>query len=669
MGCKKLGLSAFVLPALTFGWGGVVLADSDRAYLDELVVTGTRTARSVLETPVRTEVVTRAEIEKSHARNVKEALENVPGLQLREIHGKAGHEVWLQGVSADRVLVLVDGLPVTATTGSAVDVSQLTLLEVERIEVIKGAASAQYGSAAMGGVVNVVTRPVGQGLAGSLRLDGGTWGEQNPSGGYWDVGRYSSRVMAEAGGDRFGARLVGSFDHSDGIDPEPSDWHRPGDEYDRAELASRFDWRPSLANRFVARASVFEESLGSRYSERLPGGTVRKGKEEEVQRWRAEVRGEHDLAADLSGFWAVVHEELEDDTFKYSAISRFDDREADISLSQASGHLRISVGDAHDLQIGADTRRETLEQVKDGRSELSHSGEFSRESYELWLQDTWMPSERWELVAGIRGQEDSDFGEHFAPNLNVRLDLVDNDTLGLYARGGIGSGYRVPNLKERHYRFDHSQLGYVVEGSPDLEPETSLGYQLGFGIHHRKTLWFEANGFLNEIDDLIQTGLDPDATAMRSDNVSVYRYHNVSEARTWGLDTTAGVRPSTHWHLTAGYTYTRTEDVESGNELNRRPRHQAKLALDGSGGLPGLSWSIRARYQSDESVDAGLGTESPSFTATDIKLNYQATGSLALFAGVDNVTAAQRDFADPDDFRPVAGRFIYTGLAIEFGTR
>src|SRR5680860_1164781 len=145
-------------------------------YLDELVFTGTRSERTVLDTPVRTEVVTAREIEQTHARNLKEALTNVPGLQLREIHGKPGYEVWLQGIDADRVLVLVDGMPLSATTGSAIDVSQLAVLDIERIEVVKGAVSAQYGSAAMGGVVNVITPGVGAGVKGMFSADAGTYG-------------------------------------------------------------------------------------------------------------------------------------------------------------------------------------------------------------------------------------------------------------------------------------------------------------------------------------------------------------------------------------------------------------------------------------------------------------------------------------------------------------
>ncbi|HTN33423.1 MAG TPA: TonB-dependent receptor [Marinobacter sp.] len=652
-----LALLAFVTPAA---------AATPTSYLDELVVTGTRNERTVLDTPVRTEVVAGKEIMQTHARNLKEALVNVPGLQLREIHGKPGYEVWLQGIDADRVLVLVDGMPVSATTGSAVDVSQLSVLDIERIEVVKGAVSAQYGSAGMGGVVNVITRGVKPGIRGKVSADAGTYGDQNPSGNKRDVANYSGRAMVAAGTEKWGVRVSGSSQHSDGIDPQPETWARPGDEYDRNDGSVRIDWHPTDNSTLAWSGAVFDETSGSRFNT-LPGGLVNQGKDEKVRRLRTTVSGDHRNGNSLRGHWALLHERLNDDTVKYSAFGEFDRREADMSLSQASGHVESAIGDEHSVQVGADVRRETLEQYKDGVSELSGNEAFSKESYELWLQDTWFALDNLEVVTGLRGQKDSDFGYHLAPKINLRLGIEDGRGFDSFIRAGVGSGYRAPNLKERHYRFDHSQLGYIVLGNPALEAESSVSYQLGFGVHFEKTAWFEVNGFFNDIDDLIQTEIDQAATDARADNVVVHHYSNIDEARTWGVETTAGWQFSEGWLVSAGYTLTRTEDLTTGNDLNRRPQHQYQLSVDGLTGISGLSWVLRTRSQSSEYVDAGLGSKSPGFTSVDVKLNYQLFPELRLYAGVDNLTDSQRDFTDANDFRPVAGRFLYTGFSLALG--
>jgi len=638
---------------------------ADARYLDELVVTGTRTERTLMDTPVRTEVVTARELEKTHARSLKEALENVPGLQLREIHGKPGYEVWLQGIAADRVLLLIDGMPMTATTGSSVDVSQLAVLDVERVEVVKGAVSAQYGSSGIGGVVNVITRAPEPGLSGQFTADAGTYGDQNPSGKQAEPGRYSARATLQGGGEQLALRFSGSHQHSDGIDPEPDTWQRPGDEVDRTDLNMRLDWTPLESHRVSAAIARFDEESGSRFTERNPPFVINRGKDETVERTRYTLAGTHTgPGAGLNGGWSAVREILQNNTRKYTASRTFDNRQAESALTRASAHLGAPLGASHHLLGGVDVQKETLEQTIDGVSELGNEQKRQRENQEAWLQDTWMPRESLELVSGVRVQNDSDFGVHTAPKINARYDLPVSEALTSFLRGGVGAGYRVPNLKERYFTFDHSELGYVVQGSPDLEPEESVSYQFGGGLSWNRNAWAEANFFLNDIEQLIQTAPDGET----GEGVSVFSYENIAEARTWGLETTAGWEPSSDWRVTAGYTLTRSENRGTGLDLNRRPEHQVQLGFDGPTSIAGLSWSARVRYQSDEFVSAEDATKSPAFTVVDLKLNYQLLPGLRLFGGADNITDEQRDFSDRNDFSPLAGRFLYGGVTVSFGS-
>lgn len=627
---------------------------AETRYLDEVVVTGTRSERTVLETPVRTEVVTSEEIRKTHARDLREALLNVTGLQLKEIHGKSGYEVWLQGFDANQTLVLVDGMPLNATTGSSVDVSQLSILEIDRIEIVKGAVSAQYGSSGMGGVVNVITRPIESGWKASLDADAGSYGSDNPSGERYDPSRYNASAMGETGNETWGVRIAGERRHTYGIDPEPETWTRPGNEITREDIHARLQWTPGDDDRLTLEGQSFTETSIARF---MSTGQ-RHGKDEEVDRWRVSLAGDHDLAGQWQGGWFALHEDLADHTIKYTAAANYDDRYADMTLSQLSGELGTWLGESHRIQGGVDLRRDTLEQIKGGVAEV----DGDRDSRELWGQYTWMPSDSLELVAGVRGQNDSDFGNHVAPKANARFDFGDGAGWDSFVRAGVGAGYRVPNLKERFYLFDHSQLGYVVYGNPEVEAEESVSYQLGLGAHNDKRLWVEGNAFFNDIDDLIETefsGMDGD--------VAVYRYGNVNEARTWGLETTAGWEFADGWSFRAGYTWMQTEDLATGLDLNRRPEHQANLALDGRTWVDGLSWLVRVRGQSSEYIDAGLDMKSPGYTTADFKLNYLPADWLTFYGGVDNVTDVQRDFDNAgEDFRPVGGRYVYLGFSMDF---
>ncbi len=659
--CSPSVVSATTEPAST--------PSGETLYLDEIVVTGTRNPRKVSDTPVRTEVVSREEIRDTHARTVKDALQNVPGLLLRQIHGKAGYEVWMQGLNADQVLVLIDGLPQTATTGSSVDVTQLDTLDIERIEVVKGAVSAQYGSSAMGGVINIITRPISEGTSGEFTVDGGTYGDQNPSGESLDFSRRNGQASLSVGGETMRWRLTASQRETDGIDPEPETWARPGDAVERTNIANRLEWLPADGHRIYAQLGYFREDAESHYVEANPGNPLNAGKNEIAERLRGAVIGQHTSAGGPEWHWSLLHENLENLTDKYTANSRFDFRDATHTVSRASGWTQFEPFATNQLQLGLDLNHNSLEQYKDGTTELTEDGDITRNGKELWFQNTWFAGDDWEWVVGMRYQDDSDFGSHTAPKINARYDLFNTESTNLYLRGGWGIGYRVPNLKERHYVFDHSQLGYIVNGNPELEPEESDSYQLGLGITFTNRAWLEVNGFYNDVDHLIQTELDTEATASRNDGIQVFRYANVERARTQGAELTVGWQIQPGWKISAGYTYLDAKDLDTDERLTRRPRHQGQMSIDGTMPLPGMSWLARIRSQSDEVVNAETDATSPAFTTLDLKLNQDIGQHLRLFTGINNVTDAQRNFNDAADFGPVSGRFIYVGLTWGFGNK
>ncbi|PIE38481.1 MAG: hypothetical protein CSA54_00205 [Gammaproteobacteria bacterium] len=252
------------------------LSSTDSISLDTMVVTGTRNERLLLDSPVRTEVVTRDMIERDNAHTVAEALESVPGLLLRDIHGKNGREVWLQGMSGDRVLVLVNGRPVSASTGSSIDVDQLSTFNVERIEIVKGAVSALYGNSAMGGVINVITKDDAD-EPGSISLDLGSYGDKSRHSNDPSVDRVRLTGGAGIHGDKTGARIDVDYIDTDGYDLDKSNYANEGAWGHRATINGRFDYEPSPSTNIAVDAGFYEESLDSGLGSFTPGiGVVRK---------------------------------------------------------------------------------------------------------------------------------------------------------------------------------------------------------------------------------------------------------------------------------------------------------------------------------------------------------------------------------------------------------
>ncbi|WP_024538456.1 TonB-dependent receptor plug domain-containing protein [Comamonas badia] len=631
--------------------------------LSPVVVTGTRTEKTLDETPIRTEVVDGAEIERTHARTLKQALEDVPGLQLTEVHGKSGYEVSLQGLTSDQVLVLIDGLPITASTGSTVDLSQYLLTEVDHIEVVKGATSAQYGSSAMGGVINVITRPIQPGFSGEAVLDVGSHGAQNPSGRSFDTASRHARVRLDGGSEKWRYRLTGDVLHGDGFAVDPLAWARQGDAARRGQLGGRLEWLPSASTRLWLDASRYREDDTQRFNYFAPPNDVPQSKDEAITRdrltWGGLWRGEQGLRAEVKG----VSERYASDSETYSNAFLQQSRQASQRTDHVTAQVDLPAWHRQLWQFGADLHRESLSQSADGTAELI-GGQARRSSHELFAQNDILFNDTWELLLGLRGQRDSDFGVHFAPKASLRARLLDGPDWSSSLRASFGRGYRVPNLKERYFLFDHSSLGYMVIGNPNLKPESSNSFQLGAQVALKNHFSLDVNLFDNRVSDLIQVD---EANAASVGGITHFTYQNIARARTRGLEALATWRARPGLDLRASYTYTQTRNLDTGIELTRRPRQSLRLGADWQAGAAS-TLSLRARYQGSELVDTTTGGRSPAWSTLDVVFNHKLGRATTAFAGVNNLFNRQRAFGDPNDFGPLAGRFIYVGIRHAFGT-
>lgn len=660
--CSLLMLSSLTAQAVDAATGDALTAN-----LGTVVVTGTRTEKTLADTPVRTEVVTREELERTHAQTLTQALENVPGVLLTPVHGKPGYKISMQGLSSDEVLVLIDGLPITASTGSTVDLSQYLIGEVDHIEVVKGAASAQYGSSAMGGVINVITRPIQPGLAGQVEADLGTHLQQNPSGDAWDPAVKHARSRVEGGTDKLRFRLDGDALSDQGFAVEPSAWPRQGAKLRRGQFSARGEWHPTPSSELWLAGNHYRELNTQRFNFFVPPTQVPQHNDEDVTRdritWGGHWRDAQGLRFSLKG----VTERYRSTTGEYSNDYLNDTRKAHMGTDHVTAQVDLPAWYRQLWQFGTTFHHATLKQTVNGASELA-DGTASRTSYELFTQDDVLFDERWELLLGLRWQHDSDFGPHAAPKAGLRFTLVDDADWNALLRASVGQGYRVPNLKERHYRFDHSALGYVVIGNPDLKPESSTSFQFGGQIARSGVFSLNVNLFENLVKDLIQVD---ETNAPVVNGITQFTYANVARARTWGVETVAV------WHLLptldlrAGYTWLHTHNDETGTELTRQPRHNGRVGLDWQA-LPTTSLVLRARMQSGELISTDPGSNvgdghSPGWVTVDFDINQKLGAHATVFVAADNLLNRQRDFSNPDDFGPEAGRLIRIGLRYDFG--
>ncbi len=644
-------------------------------------MTGTRTERELRDVPVRTEVISRVELETIHARNLVEALRYHPGVHLNKIHGKSGYEIAMQGVGADRVLILIDGRPVSPSTGSTVDLSQLSVSEIDHIEVVKGAASALYGSSAMGGVVNIITRNPEPGLSYSTTVDVGSWGDKNLGG-----SEAAARHIALSGdykGDAWYTSLSYDLRDSDGFDLDPDTYTTTGDEGGKWNLDLELGYQFDDGTRLSYKPARYEEDLSRLTGEFLPGtGVIKKTKTEVVEKQTHSLNFDKTFASESALSVYFVTEKLDDQTaLDVNATGDVVEgqRHATLNFDKFELQFNQPIGERQILTTGLVLFNNELEQTREGRSETLP--QLNHENIEAFVQHDIFIGEHWELLPGIRFQDDSDFGAHTAAKVNA---MYFNDTWfdssEVRIRMGIGQGYRVPDLKERGYIFDHSSIGYIVLGSEVdqwqdeqagnidlsgagvLAPEESLSYQLGLEIIGAGGSRLDISLYRNEISNLIDSLLY-EGDEVSALTYSVYRYTNIAEARTQGLDISYSASLLSGLDGDVSYSYLDAIDDNTGLKLTSRPDHQIQAGLAWSLPDDRTSLTLRAKWQSEEYVDADNDIESPAWHSLDLKFNFQYSTRLKLFAGIDNLTDEHQDPAAADqDHRPEEGRFLYVGL-------
>lgn len=652
--------------------------------LDTIVVTGTKTERKLRDVPVRTEVISKQQLEKTHARDLVEALRYQPGVLLQEIHGKSGYQVVMQGVGADRVLVLIDGRPVTPSTGSTVDLSQLSVSDVDHIEVVKGAVSALYGSSAIGGVINIITRKPKQGTRYSLVADVGSWGEKNPGDELDPASRHLS-LDASYANPNWQTSINADLRSSDGFDLDPDTYISNGNEGDKANLTLELGFRPNENIELTYKPSFYMEDLSKRIGNYRPGtGFIKKTKTEKVEKHSHSFFYDHGLQNNARFSAYLVTEDFDDDTAQDVNSTRDiveGKRHAELRFNKAEMQFDMPAGESHFLTMGMALFNNELSQTREGKSETVP--DLKHDNIELYFQDDIFIGDRWELLPGLRLQEDSDFGSHAAAKLNAMYTSETGGSGEIRYRFGVGQGYRVPNLKERGYIFDHSSIGYVVlgsevnqwedevegiidlDGAAVLDPEESLSLQMGMEIVMEGYYRFEASVFRNEISNLIEKDRYY-GSEIETLDYSFYRYLNVDDARTQGLDLSYSKQVSPNLQFDVSYSYLDAIDEQTGKDLVNRPDHQLKVGFNwdmpewNSDLLLFLSW------QSEEYTDSLNTTESPAWHAIDIKYNHKLDKQLTLFAGIDNLTDQHKDPAKgEEDRRPGEGRFIYMGIKLQ----
>ncbi|WP_271008908.1 TonB-dependent receptor plug domain-containing protein [Paucibacter sp. B51] len=590
------------------------------------VVSATRHALPMIDAPAALSVVSRAQIEQRGADNLLDALRGEAGVAVfgRTVSGRK--TLSLRGMDARHTLFLVDGRRISASDGvighSDFQIDWLSADEIERIEVVRGPLSVLYGAEALGGVVNIITRPPGAQWQGGMHLEG-------------------SQAEGGRGGDghRASVRLSGP------LRPDLSASLQLADSR-RAAIASASDLRISdiegRQRRDAALQLRWTPLSGQQLDLALRGGreqrealaVERSGKKRvyasdtELERqqlslgWEADWGGAAGWQSQLRAYDSrIAMSNQRSNGVAGLRPNRLQDQVLEGQLSR-----RIAAGSgggwSQQLTAGFESRREGLhnEGLPGGRASARHQA--------LYLQDELTPNRQASLTAGLRADHHQRFGRALSPRLYGVWHLAPQWTL----KGGASAGFKPPTLKQISPGYQEDEGPYTYVSKPDLRPEKNRGLELGLGWD-RQDAGLQAMVFDNRLRDLIVPML-----VSSSGPRSLFRFENVERARLRGLELSGRARLAGGFSAGLNYQYLEAHDGQH-QRLEKRPRHSLGAELGwAQGPWRALLRAERSAGQLLASTTVGQPAVAvPALNKLDASLGRSLGPQLDLDLGVSNL--------------------------------
>ena len=635
----------------------------------------------------RVDVVTRSRIEETGGHEtVGEVLRELPGVLTRrgsETAGAAGEQI--QGIDSRQVLVLLDGQPMVGARGikrgGVLNLDRQSTARLERVEVVKGAASALYGSEALGGVINLITREPSSPFDATVALSAG------------NLGVLGSRVDAGFKRDRtYGIFSVERHQH-DGFDLTPGTFDTTGAPYRRFDAMAKLHRQIAPSFSLGGLVTGYHNETGGRSNGEL-------GPQEDDIRDRA-------ISANLTARWmAGRNTSVEARAYVSDYSERSEGRLApprstplepgalDERYQKADLMVGHTLGSRQLLQGGIEWSRDQYEGTNRVRDE---AGGHEADTAVLWAQHRWSLTNRVTTTVGARVDRRSQFETAISPKAAASVRVTD----GLHARVSYGRGFRAPDLGQLYYRFLSPSNFYQVIGNPSLNPEYANSWQVGGEyVTSGRRARLGVNVFRNDVRDLIESvnlgfvatpsqlsallareGLDPSFRPALGRLVLTYR--NLFDVVTQGveLDTEAAVTSAVS--VGGAYTYLSARDTETELALTGRHRHHGHVRVSWQPRQSGLRASVRGTFFSSwvaaRATVAGSvqDTVAPRFALWDAFVSQRIGRGLSAFVAIDNLADSQ----DPNTgvvltdgtpaalYRSDAGRTARVGMQWSFATR
>lgn len=663
----------------------------DAIALDDVVLTASGFAQLLKDAPASVSVISGKELQKTNVNSLTDALRDVQGVAITGTANDS--DIFIRGLPGAYTLILVDGKRQSTrdarTNGNAGYEQSFIppVSAIERIEVVRGPMSSLYGSDAMGGVINIITKKVSPVWSGELKLD--TMLSDGPD--YGDRRQMSFYLSGPIVADKLGLQIWGRR-----MKREASHLSGGMNAQDDYDITARLSWTPTDNQEIY-----------------LEGGSTRL----ENQAYNVNNYYKHDrdhLSLTHIGHWGfgtteiALSQEVAQRTPMNGGgtanLSATRAPEITNTVFDAKLNSEVEAGGLHKLTFGGQFFRANLHDQNPGLNNGRYYN-FSADQWSVFAEDEWSISNDFALTMGLRYNDHEEYDGVLTP----RLYGVWSATEELTVKGGISTGFRAPDIRSITPGYAYTTGGGscdrgsassgwvptcgVIVADPDLKAERSTSIELAT-LWDNGTVELGATAFYTKFRDKIENyqttelwdGPQYQGAGTRPQNTGlfsryVYYNRNVARASIKGLELTGAWTISPDLKLRGNYTYThsRQETGEyEGFPLARTPEHMANLRLDWQTPVEGLDLWGAANYHGTE-INSGLrigrngspvvingatGRKYDAYRTVDIGVDYALNDQVDLSAAVYNIFDQQVEVAENNTL--IEGRRLWLALTTRF---
>lgn len=681
----------------------------------DYVVTATKTQLEKKEVPQSVEVITEQKIKDLGAYSVQDALRLANNIDVQD-NGMTGNQVQLRGNSTMHTLILVDGKRMAAentqSSQNAYELKRINISDVERIEIIRSNGSALYGSDAIGGVINIITKKsttpsisvnmhtgtkdeatsfmyssgkqgklslkIGGGIEKVRKLDSGVYKNYSKNKTTGAVTSTDASSTNMYGTRRFlNTGLSYAFDDNHSLDFDMNfmreqlksfSWNSMATDYTETQMTTLLGFLRKQAIAGGAPAAMVNSQafvkglLNKGYTMEqlnasMPDPTTIKKYPQLSSHFYDNTRSDYSLGYNGKdgkhdyNFRTYFSELRKDNTSWYKNLNTNADKFVDFDQNNykqlvVEGKDSYKMDDNNTLTFGAEYKKDIMNGTHlKGRGTDQHdvtvngksktSSEVSSETAAVYLQNEWKIGDKLLLIPAVRIDHHDSFGTHTSPKLGATYKLSENARV----KANWGKGYRAPTLYELYSQMEKVGMAPMpvnVIGNPDLQPEESTNFDFGFEAEKGKVSG-KVTYYQNKIKNMIDGGdYDPDKLAQ---NIIWSEYINRGEVEIKGLESEIGYNFDEHWSVRGVYNYLDAKDLETGDRLAYRARHNGLIQLTYTDAKENpLTVNLYNRYYFNYHQSNTDGYQQDySYSTTGLTVSKQFNKNYRVYAGVDNI--------------------------------